>query len=173
MTEYLIKSRVHPNAYHGSLLTGASAIVEVIAEANEAVTVLEWIQHLEGGEQIALRLRGTERDQAFNEVLSLVQGFGYSLVDAEVGEIVDRTVQGAVLGLVACGGIGSTTKAPAITTIAALAGALAGAKAGSMVEKIGVRHRYQWFPARGWVVTALGSDAPPASPGLAPVLFPA
>jgi hypothetical protein len=170
MKKYLIRSRVRPNAYHGSLLASSSAIGEVIAEANEAVTVLEWVQHLEGGEQIALRLRGEGRDQAFNEVLSLVQGFGYSLVDAEVGEIVDRTVEGAVLGLFAGGGIGST-KAPAIATIAALAGALAGAKAGSMIEQIGATHRYQWFPARGWIVTAVSTEAPAIAPASAPVLF--
>jgi hypothetical protein len=172
MKKYLIRSRIRPNAYHGSLLAGPSAISEVVGGANEAITVLEWFAHLEGGEQIVLRLRGEGRDQAFNEVLSLVQGLGYSMVDAEVAEIVDRTVEGAVFGCLTGGGIGATTKGPVIAAVAALAGALAGAKVGSTVEQFGVRHRYQWFPARGWIVTVVPAETPPPA-ARASALFPA
>jgi hypothetical protein len=173
MKKYLIRSRVRPNAYQGSLLAGSLAIDEVIAEANDAITVLEWFAHLEGGEQIVLRMRGEGRDQAFNEVLSLVQGLGYSMVDAEVAEIVDRTVEGAVFGLLASGGIGATAKTPGVTALAALAGALAGAKAGSTIERFGDRHRYQWFGARGWIVTGAPAEVRSAPATPASVIFPA
>jgi hypothetical protein len=173
MKNYLIRSRILPNTYHGTLLAGPSSIAEVVADANEAITVLEWFAHLEGGEQIGLRLRGEGRNQVFNEVLSLVQGLGYSMVDAEVAEIVDRTVEGAAVGLLTCGGIGTTTKSAGITAIAALAGALAGAKVGSTIEQFGARHRYQWFPARGWVVTAVPAEARPIPAASPSVIFPA
>jgi hypothetical protein len=129
---------------------------------NEAVTVTEWFRSLEGGEQLALSLRGAGRDQAFNEVLALIQGFGYSLLDAEVSEIVDKTVEGAVVGLFGGGALGSTTRSPALTVIGGLAGVLAGSMAGSVIEAVGARHRYQWFPASGWIVTGITPAARPA-----------
>jgi hypothetical protein len=159
MTKYAIKLRVRPSAYHGSLLGGAATIAEAIAQTSEEVLVSEWCRAPEGGELLALSLRGDGRDQAFNQALMLVQGFGYSLLGAEVNEIVDNAVEGAVVGFLGCGAIGSTTKSPVIALVAGVAGALAGSKAGSLVETVGARHRYQWLPGSGWVISEIQTRA--------------
>jgi hypothetical protein len=173
MKKYVIKSRVRSDAFYGSLLGEAYSVADVIEDLNEAITVTEWFEHLEGGEQLTLSLRSTERDRALNEVLALVQELGYSLLDAEVSEIVDKAVEGAVVGLFGGGALGSTTKSPALALVGGLAGALAGSKAGSMIETVGARHRYQWFPASGWIVTDVTIEARPEQMASAPVHFPA
>lgn len=159
MSLYAIHIRVQANLYYGSLLGPASSLTEALSEVLADGVIGEARGALEGGEHIDLLMHRPTHQQAVTEILGALESVGFSLLEAEVDEIVDKAVQGAVLGFCGGGGLGLTTKNPYVELLAAAIGALAGSMAGSKLEEIAARFHYRWFPATGWVVTQLPIDS--------------
>lgn len=163
MNRYSLQLRVRPNLYYGSLLEGAPNLAQALEQALGAA-IGELRPALEGGELLDVVLRRPTHQQAVNEIIAATEHFGYSLIEAEVSEIVDKTVQGLVVGVCSGGALGLTTKNPYLELLAAIVGAAAGGKAGSMIESVRAKYHYRWFPATGWVITELPLEEP-AQPG--------
>lgn len=159
MSRYAIQLRIRRDLYYGSLLGPASSVEEALGSALADVAVGVARPAAQGGEHLDLLLRRPTHQQAVEEAIHALQQVGYSLLEAEVSQIVNRTVEGAVLGFLGGGTLGLPSKNPYVELAAATLGALAGGKAGSMVESVVARYHYSWFPAAGWVVTPMPVDA--------------
>jgi fermentation-respiration switch protein FrsA (DUF1100 family) len=122
-----------------------------------------------GQEEVVLRMDRPTPEQAVDEMIAGLERLGYSLVEAEVGEIVDRATQGAVVGLLGGGLLGLSTQDPYIEILAALVGTIAGAWAGSTAEQVVARRHFRWVAGVGLVetVAAPGPGAPGIADGLA------
>jgi hypothetical protein len=160
MSHYRIRFHTRPQLCFASLLQGASTLAEGLVPMLDGVGDIDYQPAAVGGEILELTLIRPNRDRVFNEIAAAVQQLGYSMVEAEISDIVDRTVEWAVRGFLSAGALGSTTKKPYVALLAAAAGGAAGAKAGSLVQTVAAKHQYQWFPAVGWVVTELAIEAP-------------
>ena len=155
MNRYGLQLRVRPSLYYGSLLEGSPNLAQALEQTLLGAVIGELRPALEGGELLDVALRRPTHQEAVNEIAAATEQFGYSLVEAEVSEIVDKTVQGMVVGAFSGGALGLTTKNPYLELFAAMIGAAAGGKAGSMIESVRARYHYRWFPAAGWVITEL------------------
>lgn len=156
MSRYRIRFHGRPELRYASLLGEASSLGQALAPLLDTIGDIEF-RPAQGGETVQLVLSRPSRDEVFNDVVVAVQRLGYSMVEAEIREVVTRTVEGAICGSLGTGAVGSTIKNPYLTLLAAVIGAVAGAKAGSLVEVASTKHRYQWFPATGWVVREAGA----------------
>lgn len=155
MNRYSLQLRVRPSLYYGSLLEGSPNLAQALEQALFGAVIGELRPALEGGELLDVALHRPTHEQAVNEIAAATERFGYSLIEAEVSEIVDKAVQGIVVGACSGGALGLATKNPYLELFAAIVGAAAGAKAGSMIELVRARYRYRRSPAGGWVVTEL------------------
>jgi hypothetical protein len=88
------------------------------------------------GQVIAdLALQRPSHDQALDEIAAAVQQLGYSVIAASASEWVSRWVEGALLGALGGGGLGSASRNADFAFFAGLIGALAGAAAGNTVQR--------------------------------------
>jgi hypothetical protein len=173
MNRYSLQLRVRPSLYYGSLLEGSPNLAQALEQALVGAVTGELRPALEGGELLDVASRRPTHEQAVNEIAAATERFGYSLIEAEVSEIVDKTVQGILVGACSGGALGLTAKNPYLELFAAIVGAAAGGKAGSMIESVRAKYHYRWFPAAGWVITELPPEelaqgspqAPQTQPG--------
>lgn len=98
-------------------------------------------------------LQRPDHVQVINEVLGVLQTIGYTVLDGEVSELAGAVVEGALLGALGGGALGSTAKSGHVAAIVALIGAVAGGLVGSTMKR--VEKVYQIEPAypEGWALT--------------------
>jgi hypothetical protein len=173
---YSAKVHLRPQLRYDALLGGEELPV-ALARCLEGVVVSRWEKSTEGGDLLTLDFSGSVRDDLRAEIERAAVQVGYSLVEAEVEEFVDKAATGLVAGFVGIGGVaGLKTRNLLVTLLAGAAGAFAGEKAGAAARILVAHHRYQLHRSRRWIVTKLPvtptgqSEVPQADPMAAFVL---
>lgn len=158
MSRYVFRAGVHPHFYYASLDAGGPAIADALAEVIEDVVALESRPSPQGGEVLQVALHRPTHTEAFEDVARAVAQAGYSMVEAEVSEIVDEAATGAMVGLLSGGAPGALADNPLIAFLGAAVGWWAGREVGGSIRKVGAVHRYQFFSAAGWVHTKVTDE---------------
>lgn len=155
MKHYSVKVHVRPELRYASLLGGAS-LPEGLAQVLEGVVVSQWQPATTGGDHLWLQLSRPSDEELLAEIGAGAIQVGYALVEAEVEELVDHAVQGAIIGFFGGGtATSAATRNPPLALIAALIGAYAGNRAGAQVRTLVANHRYQLHRNDQWIVTEL------------------
>lgn len=165
MSRYVFRAGVHPHFYYASLDAGGPAIAEGLAEVIEDVVALESRPSPQGGEVLQVALHRPTHTEAFEAVARAVAQAGYSMVEAEVSEIVDEAATGAVVGLLSGGTPGALADNPLIAFLGAAAGWWAGREIGASMRSVGSVYRYEFFSAGGWVHTEIAREMKEPAPG--------
>ena len=131
---------------------------DAVARSLAGVTIRE-LSATEWGQYVVdLQLQRANHDEALNEIFLAFQQLGFSLVEATVSEWVNAAVEGAVLGTLGCGAVGSTSQDAGIMLLAGAAGAIAGAWAGSRVKDLKVNYQVRRVYPSGWVLRPIPQD---------------
>lgn len=155
MNRHVIRGRVRPNFYYASLHVGATTIAEVLGDVIADAVSVESAPSPEGGETLRVEISRPTHTEAFEAVLAAVERAGYSMLEAEVGEIVDGSVQGAMVGLLGGGAPGAMKERPLVAIIGAALGWWVGREVGASARKLGAAYRYQCLAATGWTYTEI------------------
>src|SRR5262249_20702439 len=102
---YSAKVHLRPQLRYDALLGGGDDLPVALARGLEGVAVSRWEKATEGGDQLTLDFSGPSRDELLAEIERAAVQVGYSLVEAEVEEFVDRAATGLVAGFVGVGGV--------------------------------------------------------------------
>jgi hypothetical protein len=149
MKRYKVEATPSRVAYHGPNYTAsglAEALGRLIGEA-----VIE-VASSPAPPQLRVDFRRETADEALEDLRAAVAQLGLTLVEAEVSEMVDHAVEGMLIGFLGGGTTGSR-KNPYIAFLLALAGAAAGAKAGSMLQTVAMEYTARFLPGAGWART--------------------
>jgi hypothetical protein len=155
MKHYSVKVRVRPELRYASLLGGAS-LPDALARVLEDVVVSQWQAAPSGGEHLRLQLSRPSDEELLAEIGAAAIQVGYELVEAEVEELVDRAVKGAIIGFCGTGtATGAATRNSPLALVAALVGAYVGHRVGAEVRTLIASRRYQLHRNGQWIVTEL------------------
>lgn len=161
---YSVKVHLRPQLRYDALLGGDDLPV-ALARGLEGVVISQWQKATEGGDLLTLDFSGSSRNGLLAEIERGAVQVGYSLVEAEVEEFVDRAATGLLAGLASAGGAaGVTTRNVWVTLLAGAVGAFAGEKVGAAARTVVAHHRYQLHRSGRWIVTELPVP-PSAQPG--------
>lgn len=141
--------------FFASLRMGAPTVATALGEAIADAVSVESTPSAQGGEILKVEISRPTHTQAFEAVLAAVEGAGYSMVEAEVGEIVDESVQGAMVGLLGGGTPGALMESPLFAMIGAALGWWVGREVGASARKLGAAYRYEFFSAAEWIYTEI------------------
>ena len=95
-----------PALRYASSLGAAPTLAEALVSKLHGVYEIDSQPVTVGEHILQLTLSRPNRDQVFNEVAAAVQLLGYSVLEAEISEIVDEAVRGAVVGSIGGGAPG-------------------------------------------------------------------
>lgn len=163
--------QIQPDVRHALAGQAVPSLTEdAVAQNLAGVVIRELATTGWGPSAIDLHLQRPTHEEALNDIAVAVQELGYSIVEATVSEWADALVEGAVIGALGGGAIGSASQDPGVVLVAALAGTIAGAVAGSRIKNLEVIYQVQWTRASGWVLTPLPQQHPNAvfRPGFSP-----
>jgi hypothetical protein len=174
MSRYVIRGRVRPHPQYASLHVDAPTIVHALDEAISDMVAIESSPSPDGAEWLQIALVRPTHQEVFEDVLVAAERAGYSMVEAEVGEIIDEAARGAVLGLIGGGAPGAVADNLIVTLLGAAAGWWVGREVGASMKRVGVVHRYRGSSATGWFFSEIavarqasggGRNADSAMPG--------
>ena len=167
--KHTYRIRVQPHSYYSVIAAGAGPLsAKSLARSIEGATVREIAQGDQNDEFIDLELQRPTHEQALNDILVVLQQFGYSWLEATVTEWADNTLGGGLLGFVGCGAAGVSSGDGGVGLASALVGALIGAAVGSFIDSAKVVYVVHWNGS-GWVLTPL-APAPEQTPAVQPPL---
>lgn len=164
MTPYRVRARTrrhtHPRLGNGGI--SQAGIEWLIPNA-----VLAGRQEIDSLHvDVALSLDCENHLEAANDVIVALQRLGYSVVNLEVDELVDRATETMILSALGIGGTTQAkTKSPLIALLAALGGGYVGRLVGSQIKRF--EPIYRFVPsASGWraVPVKTHEDPETASP---------
>ncbi len=110
-----------------------------------------------GGYDVDLRLDRASHQQALDDLSTVLQQVGFNVAEVIVTEWVSSVVEGALLGVLGGGAVGSKSQDAATTLIVGAIGALAGGVVGSHLQTVRATYLAQrLYPyAAGWQLTQL------------------
>ena len=171
MNRYRLRATPHPAlAFSYALahqLTAAS-IAQALVQALEGVAVRQIAGSSLGGYDVELQLDRPSHGDAVAQISVAFQQLGFSVAEATVTEWVTTTVELSILGCLGGGAVGSATRDPGATVIAAVVGGFAGAIAGAYVHKVAAAYQAQRHPllTEAWQLTPIAPSSLQAQPAL-------
>jgi hypothetical protein len=106
-------------------------------------------------EHLSLQLARDDYLQAANEIGEAVQRLGYTLLNIEIRELVDKTVEATILGAAGPGGvIHLKMKNPLLTAIVMLVGGYIANRVATQLKRYEVVYRFSLSPS-GWTLNPI------------------
>jgi hypothetical protein len=153
MSIYRIHARrhTHPRLGNEGLPGGINYLIaDAVIVGNERLDSFR--------ESLSLQLERDDYLQAVNEIGGAVQQLGYSLLEIEISELIDQTVQATILGALGLGGAThSKARSPLLTAIATLAGGYAANRVAAQLRRYEVVYSFSPSPS-GWALMPVGSS---------------
>jgi hypothetical protein len=151
---------------------GSALTEDVLTEALAGVVVRELSEDQVGHRTIHVQLERPSDAQALNELVSLVDELGFTVIEARVSEWVDEAVGRAILGFFGGGLVGSAAENTVAAITGALAGAIVGLITGAAVQKLKAEYEARRDHQGNWSFHRIDRQ-PPSAPGLQPGFSPA
>lgn len=108
-----------------------------------------------------------DHHSALNDLLSLAQQLGYSLLNGEIRKLVGSEIEAAILGGLGTGALGTASHNTLVVLLAAAGGAVVGWIVGSSLQKIEVVYDLQLDPFGRWTFTPRAPTSDQAQPAVA------
>jgi hypothetical protein len=163
MNYYSVKVHLRPELRYGSLPGGQ--LSGALADLLEDVIVAQWAHAPTGGVHLRLEFSRPSRGELMAEIHRAAEQVGYTLMEAEVEEFVDKAVSGTIIGFCGTGGAARLkTENPLLTLTAAVIGGYVGKRAGESMRTLVASHRYQLHRNGRWIFTELPVIAAPEEP---------
>jgi hypothetical protein len=143
---------------------GTNLTEAFLEEAIAGAVVRELTVDAQGHHTVDLQLARDSDEQALDEIVSLLERLGFSILEATVSEWASEVFEGAVVGLLGGGTLGLATEKGPVAAIGAVAGAIVGGLVGSEARRLATQYRARrtnW----GWTFAELSPS--PTRPGLA------
>jgi 5-carboxymethyl-2-hydroxymuconate isomerase len=139
MSVYEIRARRHTHPRLGSEVLSQQAVNWLLPDA----IVMDIVDDGRRFVSIRLELDRGEYQAAIAEIAEALQRVGYSLLNAEVSEWVDRSVRAMLLSALAIGGgTAAASKKPLAAGVAALIAALIAREVESRMRRLEVVYRF-------------------------------
>jgi hypothetical protein len=165
--KHVYRIRVRPQRYFGLVAAGAPALSPQALAASFAGAVVHELTQTEWGDHvITLQLQRPTHEDALNEILTVVEQFGYSVIESTVTEWATSAARGALYGVGGGGVLGIGSRDPAFAVGSAVIGLVVGALVGSVVAQVKVIYQvHRAFPS-GWVLVPMAQDVTQPVPGI-------
>lgn len=151
MSNYRVRARRHTHPRLGDERLSPQVVEWLIPDAQ----VFEVDDDPQQLLSFTVVMRRKRHQAAIEEIAVALQQAGYSLLDAEVDELVDRSVDAMVASALAIGGgTGVVTKNPIASAVAAIIAAVLAREVESRIRRFEVVYRFVPSP-RGWVAEPL------------------
>jgi hypothetical protein len=136
-----------------ALAGGAPLTENALKNALAGLMVRELREDELGRIVIDVRFQRPTHERALNEIVSVVRQFGFSIVEVTVSELVSKTIERAIFGLLGGGAVGIASENPVVAAVAAAVGLVAGGLAGAEAHRLQTIYDARWnYHDRCWVL---------------------
>ncbi len=153
---YRYRLRLRPAArLYFSSPAQTTQVAETLIKAIDGLVVHDHGETDVGDHVFVVGLERPTHEQVLDELFVATQQFGYAWAEAEISEVSNEAVGGAILGALGGGGAVSKSESPFLMVCTAIIGGIAGNAIGSRIEQSKViLHVHRSFP-QGWVLVAV------------------
>ena len=118
-----------------------------------------------GNVTLEVTLTRADRQAVLNDLLSLAQQLGYSLINGEISDLVGFGIQGAVVAGLGGGAAGATSNSVLAALISSAVWALAGWIVGSSLRRVEAVYEVRPTPLGQWTLTPRAQQGGSLDPG--------
>jgi hypothetical protein len=150
-----------PNA-HTLIAFGDRLTPETLSGVVEGVVVNSIEHHALGyPASIDVELARPTQAEALDDLFEATQRLGYTMIDGEISEVVDATVQSVGFGAVTGLGLGAAVKSPVLALVLGVVGGLAGDLVSSELMNHELVYSFRGVYPSGWEITAVPAASEP------------
>jgi hypothetical protein len=165
--KHTYRIRVRPHRYFGLVAIGTPPLSpQALTESFVGAFVHEFVRTDWGDHMITVQLQRPTHEEALNEILAVVEQFGYSVIETTVTEWATSAARGALYGAGGGGALGIGSRDPVLALGSTLIGLIVGALVGSVVDQVKVIYQVHRTYSSGWVLEPVAQGGAQPVPGL-------